>query len=164
MTKNILKTILKITIFIIIYLTQIYVVNTTTLFGVTGDAVLMAVVITALISENKFAYITAVICGVLSDVIFSSVSCKYLVIYIMVVSVLIGLKKMYKQDSKMALIIFSVAGTVISQVIELIFSIMVNGLHVNIFSYVVLILKASIVNIFLAFIIYLALRFCSKEG
>ena len=164
MAKNILKTILKLIIFIVIYLMQIYIINSVTLFGVTGDLVLMAVVVTTLIHENSFAYITAGICGVLSDVLFYTYPCKNLIVYIIVVSVLIGLKKMYKQDSKRALIIFGVIGTVISQILEIVFNLMKNGVIVNIFSYVFLVLKASIINIFLAFIIYLVFKICSKEG
>ncbi len=163
MVKKILKTILKVVILILVYLLQIYVINNTTFFGVNGDLCLMAVVLFALMEKNNIAYIYAGISGVLSDVLFSNVPCKYLVTYIMVTAVLIGLKKMYKQDSKMAIIIFAISGSIISEILMFIFNVMFTGTFVNIFAFVFLILKECIINIFLAFVLYLVLKLCSKE-
>ena len=107
MVKRILKIFLEIVIVIITYLLQIYVVNNTLFFGVRGEVCLMLIATIALLGNNLRAYVYAIICGLLSDIIFSSGVAKYLVIYVIVVSVLIGLKKMYNQDSKAAIIIFA---------------------------------------------------------
>lgn len=164
MIKNIIKNIIKIVIFIFIYLLQIYVVNNNTLFGVKGDLCLMALVITVLIESNINSYVTAVICGLASDILFSPIILKHTVIYVIVCVVLIGIKKMYKQDSKMSIIIFSVLGTVISQIIFMLFSILGKGEFVNIFSYIFLILKESIVNVFLAFFVYIVFKLNVVKG
>lgn len=173
MANKILRTVLKILIVVFAYLLQIYVVNNTTFFGVNGDLCLMTVVLITLMEKNHIAYITAVICGVLSDVLFSSVVCKYLVIYVIVVSVLIGLKKMYKQDSKLSIIVFSVAGIVVSEILMLLFNLVSTGefinvftfiLNINVFTFIFNIVKQCIINICLAFVMYLAFRISGKEG
>ena len=164
MAKKIFKGILKALIFIFVYLLQIYVINNTTFFGVNGNLCLMLVVLITLIDKNYVAYITAGICGVASDIIFSANVCKYLVIYFFVVSVLIGLKKMYKQDSKIAIIIFSVLGTAICEILMLVFNIMSGLGMVNIFTLIFMLIKQCIINVFLTFMLYLALRLCKQEG
>ena len=158
MTKKILKGMLWPALFVGIYTLQIFVISNNNFFGVNGNLCLMAVVVVTLMYENSVAYITAGICGIISDILFSNTLGKYILIYIMVVSILIGLKKMYKQDSKTAIIIFSVLGIVISEVLMLAFNIMSGQGLVNIFSLVFTILKQCVINVCLAFGLYLILR------
>lgn len=164
MAKKIFNVIFKIIIFIFVYLLQIYVINNTMFFGVNGDLCLMAVVLIALLEKNYTAYIVAGVCGILSDVLFSTVVCKYLVIYIIVVSALIGVKKMYKQDSKLAIIVFSVLAVAISEIIIGIFNLFTVRSVVNIFVFLLNIFKQSIINVCLAFVIYLVFNLVKKEG
>lgn len=164
MAKKIFDVIFKIIIFIFVYLLQIYVINNTMFFGVNGDLCLMAVVLICLLEKNHTAYIVAGLCGIVSDILFSTVICKYLVIYLLVVSVLIGMKKMYKQDSKLAIIVFSVLAVIISEVVLGIFNLFTVGSVVNIFAFLLNILKQSITNVCLAFAIYLAFNLVKKEG
>jgi len=164
MVKKILRTALKILIIILAYLLQIYIVNNVKFFGVNGDLCLMAVVLITLIERKHVAYIAAIICGVASDVLFSTVVCRYLSIYVIVVSILIGLKKMYKSDSKLAIIIFSVAGVIASEILMFLFNVVETGKFVNIFIFILNILKQCIINICFAFLIYMGLKICSKEG
>lgn len=154
MIKKILKVILEIIILIVVYLLQIYLMNNTTFFGVKGDLCLMLIAIITLLGNNYKSYTYALFLGIISDILFSSIIGKYTMIYVIVVSILIGLKKMYKQDSKISIIIFATLALVISEVIKYLFSI-ATGNFVNIFSVAMLILKESIINIFLAFILYL---------
>lgn len=164
MAKKFFNVIFKIVIFIFVYLLQIYVINNTMFFGVNGDLCLMAVVLICLLEKNHTAYIVAVLCGIISDILFSTVICKYLVIYILVVSVLIEMKKIYKQDSKLAIIVFSVLAVVISEVLLYLFNLLTVGNVVNIFVFLLNIFKQSIVNVCLAFVIYLAFNLVKKEG
>lgn len=158
MAKKILKGVSWPVLFVAVYILQIFVISNTTFFGVTGNLCLMAVVVITLMYENNVAYIAASICGITSDILFSSVLGKYVLIYVIVVAILIGLKKMYKQDSKMAIIIFSALGVIISEILMLAFNIMLGQGLVNIFSLIFTILKQCIVNVFLAFSMYLILR------
>jgi len=138
MLKKIIKILLKTVVFLLVYILQLYVINNTTLFGVNGNLLLMSVVIIALTQTNLVSYITALAYGLLSDILFYTVPCKYIVIYLLTVAVLISLKKIYNQDSKLAIIIFSTIGTLINGIILYIFNLM-NGISVNIFSFFVLI-------------------------
>ena len=163
MIVKVFKILLKFVIFILVYLLQIYAINNVNFFGVNGDLCLMAVVITSLIDKNITAYFTAVLCGITSDLLFSPNVLKYVVIYVIVTAILIELKKIYKQDSKLSIIIFSITASVISEIIMAIFMIVTKLEFVNVFSYVFNVLKLCIINVFLAYIVYLALKKCKQE-
>ena len=71
---------------------------------------------------------------------------------------------MYKQDNKVAIIIFTVAGVIVSEILMFVFDIITKVEVVNIFSYIFMIFKECIINIFLAFLLYLILKLCKQEG
>lgn len=163
MAKQILKIALRIVILIVVYILQIFVINNISFCGINGDLCLMAIVIVTLQDKNSIAYITAGICGIMSDILFSTTVCKYLVIYILVVSLLIGLKKIYKRDSKIAIIIFSAAGVCISEILMYIFNVVTKGEFVNLFMVLYAIIKECVINICLAFLLHIVLKFCKQE-
>ncbi len=164
MGKKFLKVILKTIIVILAYVVQIYVLNNITFFGVKADLCLVTVVIVVLTQSGYSQYVVAGICGIASDILFYDTVCKYLIIYIIVVSILDGLKKMYKQDSKLSIIIFTTVGVIASEILMLVFFIIENYELVNIIYFILNVLKQCVVNICLAFGIYLAFRICGKEG
>lgn len=164
MAKKVLKELLKVVIIVLVYVLQLYVINNTTFFGIVGNLPLVLVALIVLTETNTKAYVIATICGMLSDMLFPETVCKYLVIYIFTVTLLIGMKKLYKQDSKLAIIIFSALATCIFEAFMVIFNVVTKLEFVNIFAFLFLVLKESILNVFFAFILYLMLRVCSKEG
>ena len=166
MAKTILNNFLKIVIIIIVYLLQIYVINNSLLFGINGNLCLVLVILFTLLSGVTEAYIYSFLCGILSDVLFLNTFGKYTLIYIIVTSVLIGFKKIYKQESKYAIIIFIVSGIAISEVLMYVFYLFSSGTAINIFSLILLILKESIINVCLAFILYVICKnvFRYKRG
>lgn len=164
MIKKILRVVLKTIIVILAYVIQIYVLNNVTFFGVKGDLCLVTVVVIALTQGSYTKYIVASICGIVSDLLFYNTVGKYLIIYLIVVSILDGLKKMYKQDNKLSIIIFTTVGIITSEILMLLFYIIQNGELVNVIYFVLNVLKQCIVNICLAFGVYLAFRICGKEG
>lgn len=163
MVKNTLKVLYKVIIVAMAYILQIYVINNNELFGVNGDLCLMAVAVITLLENNCVAYAVAGVCGIVSDILFSSIICKYVIIYLIVVSVLIGFKKMYKQDSKVSVIIFSAISVLVSEILNVIFNIIFNGNMVNIFAFVFMVIKECIINICLAFVVYLLYTIYKKE-
>lgn len=164
MVKKVFKAILKTIIIVVIYLLQCYVINNTMFFGVNGDMCLMLVVVTALMRKDMIVYITAAICGITSDILFSNIPCKYLVIYIIVAVILCALKKMYKQESKLSIIVFSMVAVLISEVLMYLFNLMFTGELTNVFALVIMMFKQCIINIFLSFVIYLVFKIIDKEG
>jgi len=158
MVKNILKEILKIILLVLTYLIQIYVINETELFGISGNLCLMYIVFIAMLSKTSTAFVYAVVCGLLSDMLFSNIIGKYVIIYVITVALLIGLKKMYKQDTKWSVIVFGLGGTIIFEIMMFIFNLLQKLELVNIFSVILLVFKESILNVFFLFIIYLLLK------
>lgn len=164
MAKKILKIVLEVIIVLIAYLLQFYIVNSTTLFGIKGDLCLMVIVVITLIHKNITAYTVAIMCGIMSDMLFFEIPLKHLVIYLLVVSVIIGMKKIYKQDSKMSIIVFSSIATLSVEILRYLFNVLSKGEFVNIFSFILMIIKEGILNIFFALIMYLILNICKQEG
>ena len=162
MVKKIVKAVLKIILIIISYILQIYIFNSINFFGVNGDLCLSLVALVTLMDKKWVAYVTATVCGIMSDILFSNVICKYLLIYIIVVSVLVELKKIYKQDSKLAVIVFSTVAVGISELISFLFNVLITGQFINIFVFVLNIFKECLISVFLAFLLYLVFKLIRK--
>ena len=158
MTKKIINYVLKILLICLIYIFQLYVLNNVSFFGVKVNLPLMLIAVISLIYKKSEIYILSVVNGVLSDVLFSSVMGKYLIIYVIVATLLIGLKNTYKQDNKLSVVLFSFIATVICEVILLIFNLFEKSQMINIVIFVWRVFKESIFNIFFAYFIYLILR------
>lgn len=163
MVKRVFKFLIKVIIFILVYLLQIYVINNVDFFGINGDLCLMALVAAIVIMNSMKAYATAFLCGLVSDILFYEHALKYVVIYVVITAVLIELKKTYKPDSKFSIIIFGVCATVISEVIMALFMIISNFTFVNLFTFIFSILKQCIVNICLAYILSIIFNMCKQE-
>ncbi len=163
MVKDILKISLKVIIVVLAYLLQLFVVNNTHFFGVTGDLCLMVIVIITIVERSPMAYCSAAICGIISDVLFSRVIGKYMAIYIIIVAILLELKKIYKEDNKIAIIIFSSLAVAICEILLYIFNLVITGNMVNLFVFILNILKQSVINICFAYIIYFLFNALRKK-
>lgn len=163
MISRIFKFLLRIMIFVLVYLLQIYVINNVDFFGINGDLCLMALVAATITMKVSASYITAFLCGLISDLLFSPQTLKYVVIYVVITAVLIELKKTYKPDSKFSIIIFGVCATVISEVMIAIFMTITKFQLVNLFAVIFSILKQCIINICLVYILSIVFRICKQE-
>ena len=166
MIKKVLKFILGIIALVFTYILQIYVFNKVEFFGVTADLSLMYVVLVTMKSKTYLAYINAVLCGVLSDFLFSYVPLKYIVVYILCVTLLLSLRKIYNEESKVAILIYGALATVVCQIILLLFNLLSSFYIINPFIVIFSILKQSIINIFLIFVLYILLHklYAAKEN
>ena len=164
MLKKIFRIILEILFIIVSYIVQIYIINNINFGGVNGDLCLMLIAIITLIEKNRVVYIISTICGITSDLLFSDTLGKYILIYLVVTSVLIGLKKIYKQNSKLAIVVFSIIAVLISEVLLSIFNLVITGSFVNIFILLLNVFKAIIINVIISFVLYFVVKLVKKES
>ena len=156
MVKKILNIVLKIAAICIAYVFQLYIFNNINFYGVKANLPLVLLALISILIENKkeiYAY--AVICGLLSDILFGSVVGEFFVINIFVVTILSSIKNTYKQDSKFSVIIFSTVATVVFEIVLVIFTLFAKKEVINIFVVIWAVFKKCIINIFFAYIIYL---------
>ena len=71
---------------------------------------------------------------------------------------------MYKKESKISIIIFSVSAIVISEMLQYVFNVFHTGTFVNVFTFILIILKQSIINVCLAYVLFLIFKLCKQEG
>ena len=120
MLKKILNILLKIITICTLYILQLYVFNNTNFYGIKVNLPLVLLAIISIETDNKkMIYVYGCILGILSDLLFGNVPLKYLVINIFVVTILSSIKNTYKQDSKFSVIIFSVVGTIVFEIVLL---------------------------------------------
>ena len=155
MLKKILSFLLLVIFTILIYVFQLYFFNNLTFWGVHADLPLVFLIVFALCEKTKAIYVFGVILGVISDILFYTSFGKYLLIYLIVCTILISFKNTYKQESKAAIAIFSVVGTITSVAILYIFNIFEKKEFLNLLFVLWQSIKLLFVNLFFCYIIYL---------
>lgn len=162
MLKNSINIILKVVLVIVIYLLQIYVFNNMGLFGVTGNLVLAFVIVTVMTNNMLNSCIIAGVCGAVSDILFCDTVAKYLVIYLLTAVILESLKRVYKQDTKSSVIVYVVLGVLVSEILIGIFNLFNTGVFINLFAYLKIVIKQIMIDICLAFLIYIIISKIDK--
>ena len=158
MVKNILNILLNVLAIVLVYLLQIYVANNVLFFGINANLVLMYVAIIAMLYSFKVAVCIGSLIGILTDLVFYTTFGKYTIIYILVTIMVSSLKKIYKEDNKISVIIASMLATLLCETILYIFNICETGNIANVIYFIWNTLKLSLVNICFAYILYLILR------
>lgn len=159
--KKIINIVLKVILCIVIYVFQIYVFNKIDFFGVTASSILSLIVVVAMLKNVYVAGTIAFVFGCITDIIFGASILQNVVIYLLVVAVISSLKSIYKQDRKTALIILVLIAVVISQIVMFMYNIQTIG-FVNILSLILNIVKQSVIDIFLAYVIYIVITRLDK--
>ena len=96
---------------------------------------------------------------------FYTIPAQNIICYLVLVTIILGLKKTYRQDSKLTVIIYSVCGTIIYEVLMWLFNMFKNAQFINIITVLSMILKICVVNIFITFVMYIVYKnLFAKEG
>lgn len=158
MVKNIINVTLKVLVLIVVYVLQFYVFNINLFFGITANICLSYLMVITLLKDNKCIMIYALIMGIVTDIFLANTFFKYVLVYLVIVCIIIELKKIYRQGSKTSLIIYTLCGTLIYEIILLMFNIFAKGQFINIFTYISWVIKEGIINTALSFVLYLICR------
>lgn len=159
--KKVLNILVKVILCIVIYILQTYVFCKIDFFGVTANCILSLIVVISMLKSSMYAFFASVIFGVITDVMYNASILQNVVIFLLVTSVISTLKSIYKQDRKTAIIILVTLAVLISEIVMLMYNIQVIG-FVNIFTFILNVIKQSIINIFIAYVIYIIITKLDK--
>lgn len=151
--------ILKSVLCVLVYVLQLLVFNKVNFFGVTIDIILSLIVVISMLKTTYIAVTFSFLFGIVSDVLFNLHTLECVVIYLLVALVIARLKNIYKQDRKTALIVLILISSCISCIITLMYNF---NVQINVISFLLNILKQSIINTFMAFVIYIILTKIDK--
>lgn len=151
--KKLYATLLLILLFIIIFTIQIALLNKIKLFGVVANLILVTVSVVALWYNIYISSTFAFFCGIITDVLFSFSIGKAILIYLIVSIAISTLSKIYRKESAATIVYVVTIGTVIFETAMAISSLGINEPIINLWQYIFLIIKASLLNIGLGYII-----------
>lgn len=157
--SKVFNIILKSVLCVLVYVLQMLVFNNVNFFGVTIDIILSLIVVISMLKTTYIAVTFSFLFGIISDILFNLHTLECVVIYLLIALVIAGLKNIYKQDRKTALIVLILISSCISCIITLMYNF---NVQINVISFLLNILKQSIINTFMAFVIYIILTKIDK--
>lgn len=159
--KKVLNILLKIILCIVIYILQTYVFCKIDFFGVTANCILSLVVVISMLKSTVVSFSLSFTLGVITDIIYDTTILQNVIIFLLVTSVISTLKSIYKQDRKTAIIILVTMAVTISELVLFVMNIQTVG-FVNIITLLLNIIKQSVINIFIAYVIYIIITKLDK--
>lgn len=150
--KKVYAVILLLLLIFLIYIVQIFVLNEIKLFGTIANLILVTIVMVALWYSLPVACVFSAILGIITDMVFYFSIGRCLVIYL-VIAILINLmSKVYRKENNMVIMYVVTIGTIAFEILMAITS-LGHGAFPGIFEFVLMIVKAIVLNIGLAYIV-----------
>lgn len=132
---------------IAIILIQINILGNTRFFGANINLVLIYIAIIAMFKDMKSAVTASIIIGIVMDILFKAPLFKYMAIYL-IVSIIINITiSKYRKESKLAVVYTVGIATIIFEVEEYIFIALREGVFVNLFSFLWLVIMGICINV-----------------
>lgn len=154
MLRKILAFTYVILLIMAIYLIQIYVIDSRTLFGVKPNLILISVVTISLWYGLYIGSFYSLFIGILTDCIFGNTYGLFTVSYA-VTGILVGfLNYNYRKENKVSLIYVTILATALFEIIQYLSYIFISNSLVNIFYLIKQIFLAALLNICISYILY----------
>lgn len=154
MAKKILSYFIIFLILVCLFMFQIYVIDSRTLFGTKPNVILISVIVISLWYGLYAGSIYGFIIGILSDILFGNSFGVFTLSYTIVGSVIGYLNYNYRRESKVSLLYLTIFGTCIFEFCEYFIYLFLSSSGINIFYLIMQIIISSLLNVILAFILY----------
>ncbi|MNP33535.1 rod shape-determining protein MreD [compost metagenome] len=154
MIRKLVAIISIIALVLIIFILQVYLIDSRTLFGVKPNLILVSIVAVSLWYGLYIGAFYSLIIGIIADSIFGNTFGLFTIGYSLTGSVIGFLNYNYRKENKISLIYVTILATAIFEVSEYISYIFVSNELLNIFYILKQIIVASLLNICIAYIIY----------
>lgn len=154
MSKKILTYIFIILFVIVIFLLQIYLIDSRTLFGVKPNLILISVITISLWYGLYVGAFYSAIIGIMADLIFGSANGQFLICYAVTGTIIGFLNYNYRKENKNSLLYVTVLATAIFEFTQSVIYIFEMNSFVNFFYLLKQIVISSLLNICIAYIIY----------
>ena len=162
MLKKVLTYILNILILLVICIWQFKTFNNTELFGTKINLVACFVIVTIMVNSFKRHVYLSMLAGILSDLLLGHTLAKYLVIFTLLSIILESMKNVYKQDTPFSVAVYTTIGILVFEVLTLLINIFSAGLTIGIIAVIIALLKAVIINILAAYVLFFVMAKINK--
>lgn len=154
MLKKSLTYLYIIVLLLVVYLLQVFVIDTKTLFGVKPNLILITTIVVSLWFGMYTGTIYSFIIGFVTDLVFGNAYGLFTISYT-VVGLIVGLMhENYRRDNKLSLVYVTLLATAIFEVIEYIQYVISFQVYANIFYLIKQIFISSVLNIIIVYIVY----------
>ena len=162
MLKKILTYILNILILLVMCIWQFKTFNNTELFGTKINLVACFVIVTIMVNSFKRHVYLSMLAGIISDLLLGHTLAKYLVIFTLLSIILESMKNVYKQDTPFSVAVYTTIGILVFEVLTLLINIFSSGLTIGIIAVIIALLKAVIINILAAYVLFFVMAKINK--
>lgn len=139
---------------VLIFIIQAKIINNMPVFGIVANLILVTIVT---VSINYNIYISlafAAFFGILTDIFFSFAIGKEAIIYLVIAFIIFNLSKFYRKENKYIYLYLVFAATIIFEITLGTLAMISTKEFTDVFSFLMLIIKSSIVNIILIYLVY----------
>ena len=150
--KKVYAVFLLLLLLVLIFVIQILVLNEIRLFGTVANLVLVTVVMVSLWYSMPVSCVYSAILGIITDIFFYHTLGINLIIYTLIAVVINLIAKVYRKENSVVIMYVVFIGTVAFEIAMGIISLS-TGVVPNILEFLGMLLKASVLNIGLAYIV-----------
>ena len=155
MRRNILTIIYIVLLIFLIFFIQLYMINPRELFGVKPNLILILSIVISLWFGIYVGGISSFCLGIVTDILFSSVSMGMFTISYTIVGIVVGtLNNNYRKESKMSLVYVTIIATFVFEIVQSFCYLIFFNAYTNIFYLLKQIIISSLLNIVIVYIIY----------
>ncbi|MCX8074388.1 MAG: rod shape-determining protein MreD [Clostridia bacterium] len=154
MVRKLLAFLKVILVIICIYLIQIYVIDSRTLFGIKPNLVLVSVITISLWYGLYIGSFYSLIIGFLTDLIFLNSNGIFTISYTITGTLIGFFNYNYRRENRVALLYVTAFGILLFEFVEYTCYIFIASDFVNIFYFIKQVIISSLLNICMAYILY----------
>lgn len=154
MRRNLLTCIYILVLLLIIFLTQLYIINPRELFGIKPNLILILVIVVSLWYGIYIGGVSSLLIGALTDIIFGDSFGIYTISYTIAGLIVGALNENYRKESKMSLVYVTVLATFIFEIVLCIQYVLLYKIDVSFIYLLKQGVISSILNIVIVYIVY----------
>ena len=158
MRKNILTFIYVILLLLLVFLFQLYIVNTRELFGIKPNIILISVTVVSIWFGIYVGTFYSFFVGLLMDVMYMN-SYGFFTISYTIVGIIIGLiNSNYIRENKISLVYLTFISTTVFEITQYIEYLFITGTYSNLLYFIKQVLLSSVLNVIIVYVLYGAIR------
>lgn len=152
--KKILKTLIYLLVFLVIYFAQIYIFENLKIANIKPNIYIIAIIIISIYTKPNKAFVIGVIAGILIDILSAKAIGITAISMGLLAYMVANVEKMFSIESKLSLIIFIFLGTITYEIINYIIHIILLDVGLEIKEIAISISIETMYNVLLTIIFY----------
>ena len=158
MRKNTLTFIYVVLLLLLVFLFQIYIINSRNLFGIKPNLILISVTVVSIWFGIYSGTLYSFLIGIFMDIIYTNNYGIFTISYT-VVGIIIGLiNSSYIRENKMSLVYLTFISTILFEISEYVEYLFITNRYSSLFYFIKQVFLSSVLNVIIVYVLYGAIR------